>query len=130
MKRKSISVVGLLTNLRWDWLIFFLFLYWEGGKVKTDFFDDGGRGGKAKSDFRWRGWEGGLSKKWFLMTRVGGRVQTPPKKDDIIYEQSLIPLQILLLYCLIFILTDTWVNSQNMVVNLLCIIKLVGNKLG
>ena len=59
------------------------------GKVKSDFYDEGGSGGKAKvifddeggsgckpkSDFWWRGGEGG--------------VQAPPKQDDIIYEQPL-----------------------------------------
>ena len=32
--------------------------------------------------------EGGLAKRCFCITRGGG-VQTPPKKDDIIYEQPL-----------------------------------------
>ena len=54
MMQKIISVVGLLTNLRWDWLRLYFFpnFMGRGGKVKSDFHDEGGRGGKAKSDFR------------------------------------------------------------------------------
>ena len=92
MKLKINSVVGLLTNLRWDWLnLIFLLILLRGGvrskvifmtrggggvRQKVIFDDEGGRGGKPKSDFWWRG--------------GGGGVQTPPKKDDIIYEQPLI----------------------------------------
>ena len=47
------------------------------------------RGGKVKRDFSWQGGEVGLAKKWFCMKRGGGGVHTPPKKDDIIYEQPL-----------------------------------------
>ena len=52
MKLKVNSVVGLLTTLRWDCLnFFFVNLIERGGKVKRDFYDEGGRGGKARSDF-------------------------------------------------------------------------------
>ena len=53
MKLKIYSVVGLLTNRRWNWLKLKKIskFYGEGGKVKSDFHDKGGRGGKAKSDF-------------------------------------------------------------------------------
>ena len=53
MKLKNNSVVGLLTNFRWDWLnlIFCIKFIERGGKVKSNFYDEGGRGGKAKSDF-------------------------------------------------------------------------------
>ena len=43
MKLENNSVVGLLTNLRWDWLNLIF--------VKSDFHEERGRGGKAKSDF-------------------------------------------------------------------------------
>ena len=36
---------------------------------------------------------GGLSQKVICMTRGGGWVQTPPKKDDIICEQPLSRIQ-------------------------------------
>ena len=68
MKQEIITVVGLLTNLRWDWLniIFFviflrrwvrskvIFMTRGGGGVrqKVIFDDEGGRGGRTKSDFR------------------------------------------------------------------------------
>ena len=47
MKLKINYVVGLLTNLRWDWLIFYFYFYFieRGGKVKSDFYDGGGEGG-------------------------------------------------------------------------------------
>ena len=62
------SVVGLLTNLRWDWLklFFLLLILWgwgvrskvifmmrRGGGVRQKVIldDEGGRGGKPKSDF-------------------------------------------------------------------------------
>ena len=67
MKRKIISVVGLLTNLRWDWLrLYFFLILWGGGvrskvismtrggggvRQKVIFDDEGGRGGRPKSDF-------------------------------------------------------------------------------
>ena len=53
MKLQIYSVVGLLTNMRWDWLklIFFPNFMGRGGQVKNNFYDEGGRGGKAKSDF-------------------------------------------------------------------------------
>ena len=68
MKLQIYSVVGLLTNLRWDWLKlnFFLLILWGGGvrskvifmtrggggvRQKVIFDDKGGRGGKPKSDF-------------------------------------------------------------------------------
>ena len=77
MKLKIISVVSLLTNLRWDLLnLIFLLILLKGGVVskvifmtrggggvrqKVIFDDEGGRGGKPQSDFWWRGGEGGSS---------------------------------------------------------------------
>ena len=46
MKLKNNSVIGLLTNLRWDWLKLYFF-----PKVKSEFHDKGGKGGKPKSGF-------------------------------------------------------------------------------
>ena len=38
MSLKIYAVVGLLTNLRWDWLkVEFFLLFWEGGKAKSEF---------------------------------------------------------------------------------------------
>ena len=67
MKSKIIFVVGLLTNLRWDWLnSIFLLILLRGGvkskvismtrggggvRQKVIFHDEGGRGGQAISDF-------------------------------------------------------------------------------
>ena len=47
MKLKIESVVGLLTNLICYWLnfIFSANFIQRGGKVKSDFYDEGGRGG-------------------------------------------------------------------------------------
>ena len=61
----------------------------SGGKVRSDFHDEGGRGGKVKSDFSWQGGKG-VSKKVIFDDKGGGGVQTPLKKRDIICEQPLI----------------------------------------
>ena len=57
MKLTFFSVVGLLTNLRWDWLNFIFFIKLMRGRVRSKivFYDKGG--------------------------------PVPTKKDDIIYEQ-------------------------------------------
>ena len=54
MKLKINSVVGLLINLRWDWLnlIFLLILLRGGVRSKVIFMTRRGGGGKPKSDFR------------------------------------------------------------------------------
>ena len=67
MKLQINSVVGLLTNLGWDWLrLNFFQILWGGGvrsklismtrggggvRQKVIFDDEGGRGGRPKSDF-------------------------------------------------------------------------------
>ena len=54
MKQKINSVVGLLTNLKWDWLniIFLIILLRRGVRSKVIFMTrGGGGGGKAKSVF-------------------------------------------------------------------------------
>ena len=82
MKLIMNSVVGLFTNLRWDWLKlnFYSVIYGEGGKVKSDFHDKGGRGGKAKSDFGAEGERGGVNQKVIFDYEGGGGVKTPLKK--------------------------------------------------
>ena len=53
MKLEINSVVGLLTNLRWNWLNFIFLINFLRGWVRSKviFMTRGGRGGRAKSDF-------------------------------------------------------------------------------
>ena len=83
MKLNIISAVGFLTNLRWDWLKHYFFPNFTG------------RGVRSKVILMTRG-GGGVRQK--VIFDEGGGVQTPPKKDDIIYEQTLNKAQIQYLY--------------------------------
>ena len=61
------SVVGLFTNLRWDWLKlnFFPNFMERGGKVKSDFRGEGGEEVRQKVIFDDKGVEGGKPKSDF-----------------------------------------------------------------
>ena len=93
MKLKNTFVVGLLTNLRWDWLnliYLFILLRWGVGS-KAIFMTRRAGGVRQNVIFDDKGWRGG-SQKGIFDVEGGGVVQTPPKKDDIIYEQPLLLL--------------------------------------
>ena len=67
MKLKINSVIGLLTNLRWDWLnlIFLLILLRGGVRSKVIFMTRGGRGVRQKVIFDDKGERGGKPKSDF-----------------------------------------------------------------